>query len=213
MSLALIHSPRPDRDGDNRDVDDREAAAVVVRAQRGEAAAQRALYARHAPWVRRLLARVLGVSGEVDDAVQETFLRAFKDLPVLRQPAAFPGFVRAIAVSVARRALRTRARKRWLSFFAPDEMPESWTGPADDPAWETVRTTYGILRTFAVDERLAFTLRHLHGLQLDEVAAAMGVSLATCKRRLDKAGARFADAAKEHPALASMFPARESSHD
>jgi ABC-type Na+ transport system ATPase subunit NatA len=43
------------------------------------------------------------------------------------------------------------------------------------------------------------------------VAAAMGVSLATCKRRLDKAGARFADAAKDHPALASMFPARESS--
>jgi RNA polymerase sigma-70 factor (ECF subfamily) len=203
--LALIHSPRGSRDDDG-DGDD--AAEVVRRAQAGDAVALRDLYRRHAEWVRRLLARVLGVSGEVDDVLQETFLRTFRDLGALREPAAFPGFLRAIAVSAARRSLRTRARKRWLQLFAPDDVPECWSGPADDPAWETVRATYRILRAFPVDERLAFTLRHLHGMQLAEVALAMGVSLATCKRRLDTANERFAREATVDGPLAAMFPAR-----
>lgn len=182
-------------------------AAWIAAIRGGDRGAWNALYARHAPGVRALLCRVLGLSGDVDDAVQETFLRLARDLPQLREPAALPGFVRAIAVGVARRTLRSRARKRWLSFLAPDDLPELWTGPTDDPAWETVRLTYSILRSFPVDERVAFTLRHLHGQGLDDVAAAMGVSLATAKRRLSSAQSRFARAAADHRPLATMFPA------
>jgi DNA-directed RNA polymerase specialized sigma24 family protein len=110
--FALLHTDAP-ADAQNGD------AELVMSVRSGDTRAWNALYARHAPWVRCVLARMLGVSGEVDDALQECFYRLARDVASLREPAALRGFLRAIAVGVARRSLRTRARKRWLHFFAP----------------------------------------------------------------------------------------------
>ena len=52
-----------------------------------------------------------------------------------------------------------------------------------------------------MDNRIAFTLRYMHEMDLTEVAAATGVSLATVKRRLARAKKQFMALAKEHPEL------------
>ena len=64
-----------------------------------------------------------------------------------------------------------------------------------------MRAVYGVIETLPSDERLAFTLRFVSGLELSEVATACRVSLATIKRRLSRAEARFAKAAETSPLL------------
>jgi RNA polymerase sigma-70 factor (ECF subfamily) len=64
-----------------------------------------------------------------------------------------------------------------------------------------VRKLYGILDELDAEARLAFVLRHTQGLELTEIAEALGCSLATAKRRLAKANERVLVRAKRDPDL------------
>jgi RNA polymerase sigma-70 factor (ECF subfamily) len=57
-----------------------------------------------------------------------------------------------------------------------------------------LRRTYERLERLPVEQRVAIVLRRIEGLALDEVAAAMGVSLATAKRRIAAAEAALTGA-------------------
>ena len=72
----------------------------------------------------------------------------------------------------------------------------------DSAARDALRATWRILDTLSTDERLAFTLRFIHGEELTVVADACGCSLATVKRWLARAEARFVSQAQQHPELA-----------
>ncbi len=58
-----------------------------------------------------------------------------------------------------------------------------------------------MLDAMPVDQRMAFVLRYVHGATLVEAADACGTSLATIKRRLSRAEARFLDAVRGRPEL------------
>ena len=70
---------------------------------------------------------LLGREGELDDIVQEVFIYAFNSINKLREPAALRGWLLGIAVGQVRSHLRSRYRRRWLSFLPHEELPE----PAD----------------------------------------------------------------------------------
>ena len=75
------------------------------------------------------------------------------------------------------------------------------THSVDDVAREALRATYRVLDRLTVEERAVFTLRYLDGMELTQVAVACDCSLATVKRRLSRAMARFAALATHEPAL------------
>ena len=179
-------------------------AELVDAARRLERGAFEEIYTRHAPRVRRLLVRILGACNDVDDVLQTAFLRAYKNLAGLREPRALGAWLCAVGVGAARHHIRSRQRRSWLWFKAPEDIPEPWVGPVDAVARDAVAATYRVLHTLPVDLRLAFTLRHLDGMQLDEAAAVLGVSLATFKRRLARADALFFAGAGGEGALASF---------
>jgi RNA polymerase sigma-70 factor (ECF subfamily) len=56
---------------------------------------------------------------------------------------------------------------------------------------EALALTYRILNRLPPDERIAFALRHIDGMELLAIAEATSVSLATTKRRLARAQQRF----------------------
>jgi RNA polymerase sigma-70 factor (ECF subfamily) len=72
--------------------------------------------------------------------------------------------------------------------------------PSND-AGEALRATYAVLEQLAVDERIAFVLRFIEGMELKEGAVACSVSLATFKRRLARAEERFTELARSSPVL------------
>src|SRR5579862_4457560 len=99
-----------------RAVDPRPAeddAALVRAVLAGDPGAPGRMWDRHAALVRRVLRRVVGPV-DVEDAMQDAFLRLFRDLRTLRDASALRGFLLGIAFHVAKSELRRRRARRWL---------------------------------------------------------------------------------------------------
>jgi len=174
---------------------DAELLAAVVA---GKPAAIAALFDRYSRLVRQMLIRTLGSSFDVDDLMQETFLTAVRRAHTLRDPAALSSFIVGVAIRQAKNELRRRTVRRWIGLS--DER-ESSAGNSDAVAREGVRHLNRALEQLDPSSRVLFVLRHVEELELSEIAAAEGVSLATLKRRLARAERRFEAIAERDPVL------------
>ncbi|MEM9071005.1 MAG: sigma-70 family RNA polymerase sigma factor [Myxococcota bacterium] len=160
--------------------------AELIRAilERRDAHAKQAFYFRFAPMVTRMAHRLLG-GHEVDDVVQDVFLAVFSKLGTLRDPAGAKGWIRSITLNLVRRRIRRRSLRRRLGFRGDALDPERLVGLADNPeVTAELRELYRILEEMPVDVRLAIVLRRVEGMTFPEIAAAMGKSLSTVKRRV-----------------------------
>jgi RNA polymerase sigma-70 factor (ECF subfamily) len=175
---------------------------------RGDQGAAAALFDRYAALVERTMARVLGVDSELSDAVQEAFVRMLRSVHAVRDPQALPEWVRRVAVCTAVDTLRHRRRRRWL-LLDPIESIEEDGVEADLEGREALKATYAVLDQLPVEERTVFALRVIDGMELQQVAGACDCSLATVKRRLERAESRFALLARKHPALGSWLESGE----
>jgi RNA polymerase sigma-70 factor (ECF subfamily) len=186
--------------------DDPEALGDLVAGLRmRRPSAERQLLERFSPVVERVLTRILGVTSELDDLEQEVFVRVFERVGELREPSALRGFVASVAVFVAREALRSKRRRRWLFFVAPESAPEIELPGVDPVAREAVRAFYEVVGKLPEDERIAFCLRYVEGMELTELAAVCESSVSTIKRRLRAAEARFSRLSAQRPELCELL--------
>jgi RNA polymerase sigma-70 factor (ECF subfamily) len=176
---------------------------LALRARHPDAGTQ--LFDRYAPHVRRVLVRVMGPDSEILDLVHDVFVTALESVHRLMDPRALRAWLTQIAVFTARARIRRRVRGRILRFLPFTELPEPELPPADFEASQAMQAVYRVLDGLDTDQRIAFALRFVAGMELTEVAASCGVSLATIKRRLARAQRSFADAAEREPALAEWL--------
>ena len=176
-------------------------AELVADVRRGDAGAKRRLFEKYAPHVARVLTRCLGAHPDNADLLHDVFVCALRDIGRIRDPGALKGWLAAIAVHSARGWLRHKRRRRWLQFFAPEELPDPPALVVDGDTRDAVRAAYRILDTMPDDERVAFALRFIDQMELTEVAAACETSLATIKRRLTRAQAEFVSKAQNNEHL------------
>jgi RNA polymerase sigma-70 factor (ECF subfamily) len=169
----------------------------------GETWARGALFDRFAPPVERMLRKILGYDThtEIADLVHDTFVQALASVDRLRDASAMLAWMQVIAAHTAHRHIRARTARRWLHFWEPSELPEVPVADLDPDVREAYRRTYAVLDRLGADDRIAFVLRHVEGMELTEVAAVCEVSLATIKRRIARADARFVTLAKRDPVL------------
>ena len=151
----------------------------------------RALFERFAPYVARIGLRLLGREAEVDDLVQEVFVAAFRQRSQVREPAAFRGWLATVAVRKARRILRRRRMRAFVGLDSASGVPELRDQSASPEQRALLARVYETLDRIPVDQRLAWTLRHVEGERLERVAERCGCSLATVKRRIAAAHARI----------------------
>jgi RNA polymerase sigma-70 factor (ECF subfamily) len=180
-------------------------AALVAALQAGRTEARRVFFDRNADDIERLLYRILGPDSEIGDLLQEVFLIALSSIGQLREPEALRGWLRGIAVRRARKCILRRQRWRFIQLFAPSDLPEREAPVPSAEVSEALRCTYAVLEQLPPDERVAFALRHVDGLELTAVAQACGVSLATIKRRLARAQRTFVSIAGRYPVLAEWL--------
>jgi RNA polymerase sigma-70 factor, ECF subfamily len=180
-------------------------SALARAAAEGHPAAAPAMWDRFSPLVRGLLRRSLGPHNDVEDQVQDVFLRFFKNIDTLRDPNALRSFLVGITVRVAASELRRRRVRRWLRITDTGALPDIEAPPGDADAREAVARLYQTLDRLDDEGRLAIVLRHIEGLELLDVAAALDLSLATTKRRLAKATARLHAMLERDPALAGYL--------
>jgi RNA polymerase sigma-70 factor, ECF subfamily len=166
------------------------AGALLAALACGDRQAAIATYRHYQPLIRRVLRRILGPVGEVDDLVQEVFLRVFENAHTVTNPQAFTAFIMAVATRAAQSELRRRFVRRLVRPSSDGAVPEVPVTGADPAAREAVLRFYRVLDRLGARDRAAFVLRYMEELELAEVAATLRVSLATIKRRLDKIHAR-----------------------
>ena len=168
---------------------------VVRRVRDGDSDAYRLLVERHQARVHRLVGRLLGPDhGDVDDVVQEAFVKAFFSLGKFREDSAFGTWVTRIAINCARDELKKRSRHVSLdvepgeeavsglrSLLSGEEPPER----EDDPGGrESVGSV--VARTVALLPerfRVVVTLKDMEGCSYEEVGRILDCSPGTVKSR------------------------------
>jgi RNA polymerase sigma-70 factor, ECF subfamily len=166
----------------------------------GTPQARAALFDEFSSLVLRVLTRTLGRREERHDALHDVFLYAFAHAAAVRDPEALRSWLLSITIFHARRVLRTQRRWRWLEFRAPEDVPEASSAGLDSPA-QVMRAVYRLLQRVSADEQLAFSLRYIEGMTVEEVAQAMDLSVSTVKRRLGTATAYVREQAQRDPVL------------
>lgn len=179
-------------------------ADLARAAAEGDPKAAPVIFDRYASLVRGMLRRNLGPTADVDDLVQEVFLRYFRAPGALRDGAALKSFLIGVTLRVAGSALRKKRVRRWFTFT--DQVPEVEGPSTSDPeARAALQKLYSFLDDLDDRSRTAFTLRFFEGYELTEVAEAMGLSLATVKRSLAKAQEKVHARVSREPLLAKYL--------
>ncbi len=142
------------------------------------------LFRRYASYVGAIGIRLLGRPEEVDDLVQEVFLDAFRAVHKLQGGAASKRWLSVVAVRHARRRLRARRLRWWVGLDGSSDyegIASSGTTPHDQAM---LAELFAALDRLPVRQRLVWSLRHLQGEELLDIATLCGCSLATVKREL-----------------------------
>ena len=117
------------------------------------------------------------------DAVQEGLIRAWRDLPRLRDPDRFDAWLYRLTVNACLDLARRR-RRRPIEVELADPAPPSPTRPARIADRDLVD---GVLRRLDERGRAIVVLHYFLGLPLTEVAATLGIPVGTVKSRLHRA--------------------------
>jgi RNA polymerase sigma-70 factor (ECF subfamily) len=131
--------------------------------------------------------RLMGDDADLEDIVQDTFVRAAERLDTLRAPSQLRPWLVTIAVRLAQSRMTRRRRRSWLrqqlSQTAPTVSDPRDQAPADE--------LYSALDQVPDKLRVPWILARVEGHKLEDVASACGVSLATIKRRIADAQTRL----------------------
>jgi RNA polymerase sigma-70 factor (ECF subfamily) len=163
----------------------------VVRAKEGDAAAFEQLFRDHHVRVYNLVHYMLGDRAEAEDVTQRAFVKAWEELPRLRDVQAFPAWLNRIAANLARDVARSPAAR-----MASADDPEPLMERADDAsvapdegllAGERDAHVHRAVQSLPDHQREVVVMYHLEGLPVQEVAEKLGVAQGTVLSRLARA--------------------------
>ncbi len=186
----------------------RSDAEIAEALKRGDRDAQLEAWNRFSPGSAETLRRLMGPGPDREDLLQEVYLRFFRNVRSLREPAAVRGFLAGICVHVVRQEIARRRRARWLRLTDTGEAPEAPTPAPDVEARDLIARYYAVLDRLGATDRSIFTSRTIERLTLTEVAELHGISISTAQRRLARATKRVAAMVRQDPAMAALVASR-----
>jgi RNA polymerase sigma-70 factor, ECF subfamily len=175
-------------------MDATEAAAVLARARQGDSDAFRALVEQHGRSVFRLAYRMTGNEQDAEDVVQESFLRAYRQLGRFESRANFGTWLYRIVSNCSVDLMRSKQARH--DQVRGDSLDESVVElpAADGPGPERMaqsaeidRRVQDALGALSPLERAAFTLRHYEGRSIDEISATLGLGTSAAKHSVFRA--------------------------
>ena len=170
-------------------------AAAVALARDGDSEAFRALVERHSRAVFRLAHRMTGNASDAEDVVQETFLKAYRQLSRFESRANFGTWVHRIAVNCSIDLIRARPHRE-AGHDAAD-LEQFGAGESADPGLpsperlmlsaEVQGRISDAMSALSKMERAAFVLRHFEGRSIDEISQALGLKTNATKHSIFRA--------------------------
>jgi RNA polymerase sigma-70 factor (ECF subfamily) len=161
-------------------------ASIVADVLGGDAEAYALLVARYQDEYFRYAVRMLRSRDDADEALQSAFLRAFRSLAHCRDPERFGAWLHQIVVNECR-SKATRRGRRERRFVRDDDALNG--ALANHPAEaEALREEIErALDRLPIDQREAFLLKHVEGLQYEEMEKITGAGKSALKMRVKRA--------------------------
>ena len=157
---------------------------LVERAQRGDREAFTDLVAASLARLDAVARLILRDPDLAKDAVQNGLLRAWRDLPTLRDPDRFDAWIRRLVVRACLDELRSQRRRPMTATVSdvghPIE-PDASSAVADQDQLERA------FRRLRPEDRAILVLRHYLDLSVPDIADALRIPLGTAKSRLHRA--------------------------
>ena len=154
--------------------------ALVEAAQRGDHDAFEALAIGSGDRLFAIARLILRNIPAAEDAVQETLVHAWRDLPRLRDPDRFDAWLHRLLINACND--QGRLRRRWST-----EISVVHVEPTSDDATDAMADRDQLERGFRrlkPEQRAAVVLHFYLGLSAAEVAETLGVPLGTAKSRI-----------------------------
>lgn len=166
-------------------------ADLVGRVQRGDRDAFEAIVRRFQDMAVGYGYAVLGDMALAEDAAQEAFINAYRDLPALREPAAFPGWFRQIVFKHI-----DRARRKQRAAPIPLEQARRLSSRAPTPAEAAEQRLlqgqiFAAINSLPERQRAVVTLFYMQAYSQEEIGAFLEIPVATVKTRLYSARQRL----------------------
>jgi RNA polymerase sigma-70 factor (ECF subfamily) len=173
-------------------------ADLLARSARGDLEAFNALVEHYQSGVFNLCLRMLGSTQSAEDATQEAFIAAYRNLDKFRG-GSFRSWLFRIAANACYDELRRRRARPGVSLDEPApsaerrlDAPDVAPSPEERAEQSELRETLAqALAAIPPDQRLAIVLCDVQGLDYAEIAAVMQCSLGTVKSRIARGRARL----------------------
>ncbi|MBJ7604452.1 MAG: RNA polymerase sigma factor [Candidatus Dormibacteraeota bacterium] len=169
-------------------------STLVALARSGNANAFEQLVRRHQVRVFRIALGMLGDPRDAEDAVQETFLQAWRGLPRFRSQSTFSTWIYRIVTNRCLNLRRSRKPSQTVLWDQESGAP----GPGElNEARDRLRVLRRAILGLTPEQRATFVLRHLEGRGYEEIVEILGISLPAVKSRLHRARLELAIALSE----------------
>jgi RNA polymerase sigma factor (sigma-70 family) len=161
-----------------------ELETLVIRAQKGDGSAYGTLIQRFQDMAVGYAYAILGDLQLAEDVTQEAFLEAYRHLPSLRDPAAFPGWFRRIIFTQISR-LKRSGKVETLSLDHLVEVTSVQPGPVEVvEKVEAQATIFKAVQSLPEPQRTVITLFYINEYSQKEISAFLEIPVATVKTRL-----------------------------
>ena len=161
-----------------------ELTSLVVRAQGGDLDAYGAIVRRFQDMAYGYGYSMLGDFHLAEDAAQEAFIQAYRDLPTLREPAAFPGWFRRIVFKHCDRLTRGKHIST-VPLDAVVEMASREPGPDQLAEEQEMKDkVLEAIQSLPENEGMVTMLFYINGYSQNEIAEFLEVPVSTVKNRL-----------------------------
>ena len=149
-------------------------------------------------------ASILGNRADAEDAAQEAFLKAYRNLDRFRQESKFSTWLIQIAINNARMKLRKERRHLYQAIDAGQETSEGNYIPTDFADWREIpsealerselrEALNKALNSLTENYRIVLILRDVQQMSIAETAKALGISEENVKTRTSRARLQMRD--------------------
>jgi RNA polymerase sigma-70 factor (ECF subfamily) len=172
-----------------------EASGAVERARSGDNEAFRLLVEQYGRAIFRLAYRMTGNEEDAEDVVQETFLKAYRQIDRYEARASFSTWLYRIASNCSLDLIRKRKTRERNRDRGPDpdrdvlvSIPTPDPGPDQELFGSQISgCVHAALDELSGQERTAFILRHFEGLSIEEIGSALGTGASATKHSIFRA--------------------------
>lgn len=172
-------------------MDAEQLKSLVSRAQNGDLDAYAQLVRRFQDMAYGYGYAVLGDFHLAEDAAQEAFIQAYRDLGSLTNPAAFGGWFRRIVFKHCNRITRRKQVRTTPLNAAVSTSANGLTPPEEMDKRQMQETVLAAIRALPEKQRTTTTLFYINGYSQNDIAEFLEVPVTTVKKRLHDARTRL----------------------